>query len=288
MAHPIGVPSSERVSKVTGAALIASLLVLEGLRAFGIRVGTVALLEIAFVMVAVRELRRTRGSASTPRLEVRIARAFESLLAPRLARLVAFELMMVGSAVRVRRVAPARPGRIRVPPHEWSALVPAGASAACSRRPASGGARDLAASIPWLRACVHAAAIYGLVWLVGLYASMRVRPHELVAGRLMLRRGLLRSVEVPAHTIESLRPVPLFGDDWKARAYYRGTIRIDVAGPAVLEMRLKVAVRANGILGAGRLCSRVIVPVDEPVAFTAAIELARAAGRGQGDLGPSA
>ena len=56
----------------------------------------------------------------------------------------------------------------------------------------------------------------------------------------------------------SIEPLPSFADDWKKRAYLKGAIRLDLAGPTILELRLRDA-------------SRVMVAADDPRAFTAAV-----------------
>jgi hypothetical protein len=236
-----------------------------------VRLGTAVALEIAFVVVAVRELRRSVAGAEP--IEARIARAFSALLPLRAARLVAFELVIVGSALRFVLGG-------------WRRSVPAGFT-----YHRESGLRMLLPILPllalgdvllidlvllpdavtWLRVIVHGLAIYGLLWLVGLYASLRARPHQLADGKLTLYRGILRRLEVPVDQIASIDPLPSFADDWKKRAYLKGAIRVDVAGPAVLELRLHTAARPTGVLGEGAAGTRVLVSVDEPASFTAAI-----------------
>lgn len=108
----------------------------------------------------------------------------------------------------------------------------------------------------WLRIVLHVLGGYGLLWLVGMYATARTRPHQVVADQLVLHCGALRSRAVPVDQIASIEPLPSFADDWKKRAYLRNTLRLDLPGPAILELRLRDS-------------SRVIVAVDDPAAFTA-------------------
>lgn len=110
----------------------------------------------------------------------------------------------------------------------------------------------------WLRVVLHVVAAYGLVWLIGLYATARVRPHRLVDGRLTLHRGVLRERTIEVAQIASVAPLPSFADDWKQRAYLRGTIRLDLAGGTVLEIKLH-----DG--------TRLVVAVDQPAPFIAAL-----------------
>ncbi len=257
--------------------LLPGILLVEGIGLSGrpgpwqLRLGTAIALELAFVAIAIREVRRS--AASDEPLDARLTRAFAALLPERIARLAAFEIVIVGSAVRFLFGG-------------WRRATPAGFTyhREC-------GLRMLLPMLPllavgdvlllelvilphaamWLRVVCHVLAIYGLVWLVGFYASLRARPHTIVDGRLVLHRGLLRRLELPLTEIASVEPLPTFADDWKKRAYSRGAIRLDVAGPPVLELRLRAATCPIGLLRDGPTSTRVFVAVDEPAAFTAAI-----------------
>jgi hypothetical protein len=212
-------------------------------------------------------------TAGTEPPEARLARTFGALLPAPLARLAGFELVLASTALRFVFGGWRRP----VPPgftyHRECAL------------------RFVLALLPllalgdflllelvllpnvetWLRIGLHALAIYGLVWLLGFYASVRVRPHQLVDGLLTLHRGMLSRVDVPVDQIASIEPLPSFADDWKQRAYCKGAIRMDVAGPTILELRLHTAVRPTGVFGVGRSSVRVLVAVDDPMSLTAAL-----------------
>jgi len=236
-----------------------------------VRLGTAVALELGFVVVAIRELRRV--SVCDEPLDERLARAFGALLPPGAARFVAFELVIIGSALRFviggwRRAVPAG-----FTYHRESVL-----RLFLQFLPILGVADLLLVELvllphaaTWVRLVVHGLAIYGLIWLVGFYASLRGRPHRLVNGRLTLHRGMLRRVAVPLPDIVSVEELPVFADDWKKRAYRKGAIRIDVPGPTVLELRLRTAARPFGVFGAGAASTRVLVSVDEPTSFIRAI-----------------
>jgi hypothetical protein len=87
----------------------------------------------------------------------------------------------------------------------------------------------------------------------------------------MLHRGLLRHVELSLDQIASIGAMPSFGDDWKLRAYRKRAIRVDVAGPTILEVRLRAPIRPIGMLGPGPASDHLLVAVDDPTAFTAAL-----------------
>jgi hypothetical protein len=221
-----------------------------------LRLGTAALLEITFVVIAVRELRRPTAGF----IEDRIARAFGALLPPTIARFAALEIVIVGMAVRF-----VSGGWRRATPPGFTYHRQSGLRMFLPMLPLLAVGDVLLLELvllrhadTWLRIVVHALAIYGLVWLVGLYASLRARPHRLADGVVTLHRGLLRRLDVRVDEIASIAPLPAFADDWKKRAYTRGALRLDVAGPSILEIRLHAG-------------TRVLVAVDEPAPFVAAL-----------------
>ena len=219
---------------VEGAGLSTS----EAATLWQVRLCTAVVLELAFVVVAIRELRRTSASDESP--DARLAQAFGALLPPGAARFVAFELVIVGSALRFLLGG-------------WRRRLPAGFTyhresvlrLFLQFLPFLGVADLLLVELVllphaamWLRIVVHGLAIYGLIWLVGFYASLRGRPHQVANGRLTLHRGILRRLAVPLNEIASIEELPAFADDWKRRAYRKGAIRIDVPGPTILELPL--------------------------------------------------
>jgi hypothetical protein len=71
----------------------------------------------------------------------------------------------------------------------------------------------------WLTWVLSIAAIYGLYWTVGLYASMVALPHKLGADAFIIRYGALASVNIPYADIEtaelSLEGIAQGGDGLK-------------------------------------------------------------------------
>jgi hypothetical protein len=253
--------------------LLPSLLMLElaswlwHLDLWPLRIGAIVALETAFVLVAIRELRRRAGDP----LQARLASAFGAFVPQPIARFAAFELVILGSALRfVAGRCPSPPGFTYHRESGLRVLLPLLPLLAVG---------DilllelvvLPHAAPWLRVVVHALALYGLVWLIGIYAALRARPHQLDHDMVRLHRGLVRRIDIPRASIRSIEPLPAFADDWKKRAYTRGAIRLDVGGPTILELHLDAPVRPVGIFGEGRPGTRVLLAVDEPAAFTAAL-----------------
>jgi hypothetical protein len=235
------------------------------------RLATAIALEVAIIVLAIHHI---RGAPQTDELpEDRLARPLAHLLPPRAARLVALELTVLGLALRHLFGGWRRPPRPGFSYHRDATLrmlllvLPLLATA------------DVVllelVILPnvalWLKIVIHVAAIYSVLWLIGLWASFRARPHQVHGGRAILHRGFLRHIAVPVDQIASINPMPDFSDEWKLRAYRKRAIRIDVAGTPTLEIRLRTPIRPVGLLGPGPAGDHLLVSVDDPSAFIAAL-----------------
>jgi hypothetical protein len=236
-----------------------------------IRLGTAIALETTFVVIAIRQLRRAPVRDEPP--EDRIARPLIQLVPPGVARLIAFELVIIASALRFLAGGWRRPDPPGFAYHRESGL-----RMVLQLLPLIGIADVvllevviLPHAVLWLRIAVHVLAVYGLIWMIGLYASLRARPHRIAAGHAMLHRGLLGHLEIPLDQIAEIGEMPAFRDDWQARAYRKRAICVGVRGPAIVDLRLHAPLRAVGLLGPGRASDRVLVAVDDPAGFIAAL-----------------
>ncbi len=236
--------------------LLPSIVWIEGIGFAGqgweLRLVTALVLELAFVVAAIRALVRHRSGL----VEERIARALEAIVPPPVAKLAAIEMTLVGLAIAFLAGG-------------WRRPVPEGFS-----YHRENGIRQLLPILPllgigdglllelvvlphaatWVRVVVHAVAGYGLIWLVGLYASARARPHRLDGDRLELYRGVLRHITIERCDILAIAPMPAFSDAWKERAYKRASVRLDLGATQVLEVTL-------------RDHRRLLVGVDDAEAF---------------------
>ncbi len=244
--------------------LLPSLIWVEGVGLAGegmweVRAATALALELALIGVAIRALKH-RDVIDVP-VEVRIARGLETIVPPRIARLAAIEMTIVGLAVRFLAGG-------------WRKPVPAGLT-----YHRENGMRQMLPIMPllaigdvlflelvvlpnavaWLRVVVHVVAAYGVIWLIGLYASTRARPHRLVDDRLELYRGALGHITIARSEIARIAPMPTFGDAWKQRAYKRASVRLDLGAAHVLELTLHDR-------------RRLLVGVDDPETFKAALQ----------------
>jgi len=238
-----------------------------------IRLATAVALETTFVVIAIRQLRRAGVRDEPP--EDRLARPLTQLVPPGAARLIAFELVIVGSALRFLVGGWRRPDPPGFTYHRDSGL-----RMLLLMLPLIGIADVVLLEVVilphaalWLRIVVHALAAYGLIWMIGLYASLRARPHRVATGHAMLHRGLLGHLALPLDQIAEVGELPTFRDDWQARAYRKRAINVGVRGPAIVNLRLHAPLRAIGLFGPGAASDRVLVAVDDPAGFIAALGL---------------
>ena len=261
--------------------LLPGILLAEGLGltmtgasqwALAMRLGTALVLELALLGLAFRTLRRAwTVQARWP--EDRIGAAFEAFVPPRAARIMALELVMLGSAFRflfggfrqptppgfslhketfLRSMLPVMPLLIPTDLFLIQVLFPG-------------------MSVGW-RWFMHLSTLYAVVWMVGLYATLRQRPHQVDAVQVSLHMSLLGSMSFPRNWVVSATPLPEFDDDWAKRDHMKGMHTLLRTGAPAVELRLSEPVARTGILGPSpRLSNRVAVSVDDPAAFLAAL-----------------
>ena len=260
--------------------LLPVVLLMEGLglamvgaspAATTVRFATAAGLEVLLLVLAVRTLRQTRAlPGHWP--EDRIATAFAAFVSPRAARLMALELVMLGSALHFlvggyRQEAPEgfshhREAALRAILPALPLMIPGDFLLTNTL---------LKGMAPWLRWLLHGSSVYGVLWLVGYYATLKARPHQLRDSRLELNLGLLKSVTLPAGQVLAASPLPAFEDDWARHAHMKGVEKLVAKGNTMLELKLATPVQVMGLLGPGRPTDRLAVSVDDPSAFLAAL-----------------
>ncbi len=239
--------------------------------ALQLRLGTALALELLLLVLAVRAWRNARLlPGAWP--EDRIARAFEAFVPPRAARLMALELVMLGSALHFlfggyRATAPAgfthhREAALRAILPAIPLMIPGDFLLVHAL---------FKGAAPWLRWTLHGSTVYAVLWLVGFYATLKARPHQLREGQLELHLGLLKSATFPVSHILSALPLPEFDDDWARHAHMKGVQKLVAKGNTILELKLSEPVRVAGLLGPGRPTDRLAVSVDEPAALLAAL-----------------
>jgi hypothetical protein len=240
-----------------------------------VRLATAIALELTVIVLAIHHLRRAPYTDELP--EDRLAHPLRHLLPPRVARLIALELTVLGLALRHLLGGWRRPSRPGFSYHRDATLrmlllvLPLIATADVVLLELV----ILPRVALWIKIVVHALAIYSVLWLIGLWASFRARPHQVHDGLATLHRGFLRHIAVPLDQIVSIKAMPTFSDDWKLRAYRKRAIRIDVSGPPTLEIRLRAPLRPISMFGPGSASDRLLVSVDDPSAFIASLGSAK-------------
>jgi hypothetical protein len=236
-----------------------------------VRLASAIALELAVIALAIHHIWRAPYTDELP--EDRLARPLGHVLPPRVARLIALELTVLGLALRHVLGGWRRPARPGFSYHREATLrmlllvLPLLATADVVLMELV----ILPSVALWAAIVVHALEIYSVLWLIGLWASFRARPHQVRDGRATLHRGFLRHIVVPVDQIASIAAMPTFSDDWKLRAYRKRAIRIDVSGPTTLELRLRTPLRPTGLFGLGAASDRLLVSADDVGAFIAAL-----------------
>lgn len=123
---------------------------------------------------------------------------------------------------------------------------------------------------------LFAVTLYTLAWTIGVYASMRERPHTVAAARVGIRLGLLAEAELaPANIISVQVHEGLTPGTPRAKAMLRGAESLLSQPGRFVELRLD-APAALARTWRVRPTSRLLVPADDAAALAAAIAEAQA------------
>ncbi|MBI4914050.1 MAG: hypothetical protein HY823_15070 [Acidobacteria bacterium] len=123
---------------------------------------------------------------------------------------------------------------------------------------------------------IHALGLYSLLWLVGLWASWRSRPHQIRPEGVILHKGLFKRLELETTDILDFRALPDFHDDWDRHAALKGAHRLEATRDSLWELRLATPAPGIGPFGPVRARDRVVLSVDDPGAFLDALRRAGA------------
>ncbi len=271
-----------RRSELPGTRLLLpGILLVEGLgltlagremAATSLKMATAAALEILFIVLAARALRQARARPHAWPEET-LTEAFLAFVPPKAARMIALEAVVLGSSFRFlfggfRKPTP--PGFSHHLESTLRAILPA-----------------LPLMIPgdlllvhtlmgrfpsWTRGLVHFLDLYALAWLLGLYATLKARPHQVNSERVDLHMGILGGLSFERSSLKSALRLQEFEDRAALRAFARGAHRLVRPGTPLVELQFHEPVSAVGLLGTpGPALSRVIVSVDDPHGFIAAL-----------------
>ncbi len=139
----------------------------------------------------------------------------------------------------------------------------------------------------WLRVALFVLGIYGLVWIVGLYASFRITPHQLDERGLWLHYGLLGGVWLPYDAIAGItaerRGAPKHNDgvqivqeaSSRQGAMAHSVAFIGIGGRTDVTVTLNRPVTIERLFGPSPPVTTIHLAADEPMDFVAAVERAR-------------
>lgn len=200
--------------------------------------------------------------------EDHLAKPLTAFLPPRVARIIAKEVVLLGSALRFLAGGWRRPDPPGFSYHRESAFA-----AILPALPLLLLADFLLLEVllrhlkPMTRLLIHAVDVYGVIWVLGLWASFRRRPHTVEGDAIRLHKGLLAHLDLSKSQIVSIGPVPTFDDDWARLRFTRTAHDFQMPGATPLLLELSVPVRVMGLLGPGRPKTRVLVAADDPEAL---------------------
>jgi hypothetical protein len=94
--------------------------------------------------------------------------------------------------------------------------------------------------LPWhvVRLVVDIISVYGLLWMFGLMASLKVHPHVAEESGLRLRNGSTIDIELPWDAIEAVRVRMRGLDRSKSVQYADGVLKLVVASRTDIEVVL--------------------------------------------------
>ncbi len=183
-----------------------------------------------------------------------------------LAGILAHELALIAFALagwRMRPRADARTFTIHRR-SDWNvAAVGLGLLVVVEAVPVHFAAMDKSPAIAWV---LSALSLYALLWLIGDYQALRLRPCVLEEDALRVRVGMRWKVQIPRAAIASLAPVRGNPPGRRERGYLRAT----VFGDPALLLELTAPVTAIGPYGLTRTVRRIGLSPDDPQALTTA------------------
>lgn len=111
-------------------------------------------------------------------------------------------------------------------------------------------------------------SIYGVFWIIGFMQAIRLRPILLTERSLLVRLGMLSSIEIPYEAIGTITKAKYPYPDRRAPGYLRAML----AGDLQYLVQLKEPLRSIGAYGRGKNVSLVGLSLDEPGEFLQALE----------------
>ena len=124
----------------------------------------------------------------------------------------------------------------------------------------------------WWRLVSDVLHVYAMLWVIGVAATARIRPHRCDAERVRLRFGCLRRLDLERANIATARVHGGLADEFKRALRRAGdAVTLTLDGVPTVELTLREPVVVRSITGRTRSVRRVFVAADDPAAFAAAL-----------------
>jgi hypothetical protein len=219
------------------------------------------LLTIALVLRRMARIRRTeRGGDRVDRIERACAELFGT---GRAARAVAFEIATIDYAFLGWR-KPAPPGFTVHQRSSWGTIVGVfvfliAIESVCAHLVI----QIWSVKAAWI---ITALDIYGVLWLLGDYHALRLRPTRIEGNTLHLSYGLRWRAEIPLDAIASVETVRT-ESDWKRK----GILKMAMLDDPRVIVRFTTPQTAHGLAGLTRTVEAVAILPDDEDGFVAAM-----------------
>jgi hypothetical protein len=120
------------------------------------------------------------------------------------------------------------------------------------------------AKVAWL---LTALDLWGILWILGDYHALRLRPILVSDDGLHVRVGLRWDVVVPWSAIESVEAIAP-GSEWKRR----GVLKVALLDEPRVMLRLRHSVVANGLAGLHKTIDAIAILPDDEAGFADALK----------------
>ncbi len=124
---------------------------------------------------------------------------------------------------------------------------------------------------PLVRMMIHIVEVWAVLWCFGLYATMKLRPHQIGPELVRLRCGLLSSCEFNPRLLLDVEPES--GDSPLPKM--QDMARITAKGTPRLQLRLREPIAVQRMFSKPKPFDRILVSADDPMAFRAALLAAK-------------
>ncbi|MCU1244360.1 MAG: hypothetical protein JWN02_270 [Acidobacteria bacterium] len=112
--------------------------------------------------------------------------------------------------------------------------------------------------------------LYGMLWVLGDYHALRLRPTLISPAAIQLRYGLRWSARIEWDNVAAIDPVR-DERDWKRR----GTLKVALLDEPKVLIRLRQPIVVHGLAGLTKTIDSVAILPDDEAAFAAAVALFR-------------